>query len=50
MGQTGHVSNKDMSLVQIKEELSKIKGHLVDMPIDFLIVSGSRTYALNGPR
>ncbi|ORX37927.1 hypothetical protein BD324DRAFT_623854 [Kockovaella imperatae] len=34
---TGHVSNKDLSLQQIKGELSKIKGHLVDMPIEFLI-------------
>lgn len=31
--------NKDLSLQQVKEELMKIKGHLVDMPLDFLIVS-----------
>lgn len=36
---TGHVANKDLSCRQVKEELAKIRGHLVDMPIDFLIVS-----------
>jgi hypothetical protein len=28
-----------MSLREVKEELSKIRGHLVDMPLDFLNVS-----------
>jgi hypothetical protein len=32
------VVNKSLSLQQIKEELMKIRGHLVDMPLDFLIV------------
>jgi len=35
------VTNRDLSLQQVKEELSKIRGHLVDMPLDFLIVSDS---------
>lgn len=30
--------NKSLSLQQVKEELMKIRGHLVDMPLDFLIV------------
>ncbi|WWD20129.1 hypothetical protein CI109_104605 [Kwoniella shandongensis] len=34
---TGHVADKTLSLQQVKEELSKIRGHLVDMPCDFLI-------------
>ncbi|WVQ79396.1 hypothetical protein IAT38_001493 [Cryptococcus sp. DSM 104549] len=34
---TGHVAAKDLTLQQVKEELSKIRGHLVDMPCDFLI-------------
>lgn len=33
----GHVMNNDMSLAEIKRELAKIKGHVVDMPINFLI-------------
>jgi hypothetical protein len=32
------VVNKSLSLQQVKEELMKIRGHLVDMPLDFLIV------------
>ncbi|WVF68604.1 hypothetical protein IAT40_003374 [Kwoniella sp. CBS 6097] len=34
---SGHVADRTLSLQQVKEELSKIKGHLVDMPCDFLI-------------
>ncbi|KAK4685290.1 phospholipase D1/2, partial [Tremellales sp. Uapishka_1] len=34
---TGHVADKSLSLQQVKEELAGIKGHLVDMPLDFLI-------------
>lgn len=37
--QTGHVADRTLSLQQVKEELVKIRGHLVDMPLDFLIVS-----------
>ncbi|KAI9633008.1 uncharacterized protein MKK02DRAFT_40389 [Dioszegia hungarica] len=33
---TGHVANPDMSLREVKEELGKIRGHLVDMPMEFL--------------
>lgn len=36
---TGHVANPDMSLREVKEELGKIRGHLVDMPMEFLAVS-----------
>jgi phospholipase D1/2 len=36
---TGHVANQQLSAREIKEELGKVKGHLVDMPINFLIVS-----------
>ena len=39
--QSGHVADKTLSLQQVKEELCKIRGHLIDMPIDFLIVSVS---------
>lgn len=39
---TGHVANKDLSLRQVKEELAKVRGHLVDMPLDFLSVSPRR--------
>lgn len=31
--------NQDMTLPEIRMELTKIRGHLVPMPIDFLIVS-----------
>ncbi|WVQ75129.1 hypothetical protein IAR50_004738 [Cryptococcus sp. DSM 104548] len=31
----GHVVNKDLSLQEVKEQLSRIRGHLVDMPINF---------------
>ncbi|WVQ89447.1 hypothetical protein IAS59_003207 [Cryptococcus gattii] len=34
---SGHVIDKTLTLQQVKEELSKIKGHLVDMPINFCI-------------
>ncbi|EIW71690.1 hypothetical protein TREMEDRAFT_71238 [Tremella mesenterica DSM 1558] len=34
---TGHVANKSLSLKEVKDELSKIRGHLVDMPLDFCI-------------
>ncbi|EAL20780.1 hypothetical protein CNBE1430 [Cryptococcus deneoformans B-3501A] len=34
---TGHVIDKSLTLQQVKEELGKIKGHLVDMPINFCI-------------
>lgn len=36
---TGHVADKDLSLSAVKEELGKVKGHLVDMPLEFLAVS-----------
>lgn len=32
----GHVANPDMTLLEIKTELSKIRGHIVDMPLNFL--------------
>jgi len=32
----GHAANPDMTLLEIKSELSKIRGHLVDMPLHFL--------------
>lgn len=41
MYQTGHVVNKNLSLQQVKQELMKVRGHLVDMPLNFLIVSRS---------
>ncbi|ODO00720.1 phospholipase D [Cryptococcus wingfieldii CBS 7118] len=31
----GHVVNKDLSLREVKDQLSRIRGHLVDMPINF---------------
>lgn len=31
--------NQDMTLPEIRMELTKVRGHLVPMPIDFLIVS-----------
>nr|ODN91177.1 phospholipase D [Cryptococcus depauperatus CBS 7841] len=31
----GHIIDKTLTVQQVKEELSKIKGHLVDMPINF---------------
>jgi hypothetical protein len=31
-----------LSLQQVKDEMSKVRGHLVDMPLDFLIVSLAR--------
>ncbi|KNX49943.2 phospholipase D [Cryptococcus deuterogattii R265] len=34
---SGHVIDKTLTLQQVKEELSKIRGHLVDMPINFCI-------------
>ncbi|WWC93003.1 uncharacterized protein L201_007967 [Kwoniella dendrophila CBS 6074] len=34
---SGHVADRNLTLQQVKEELSKIKGHLVDMPCDFCI-------------
>jgi phospholipase D1/2 len=40
---TGHVANPDLSLRQVKEELGKVRGHLVDMPMQFLAVSSSRS-------
>lgn len=36
---TGHVANKDLTLRQVKEELAKVRGHLVDMPLHFCEVS-----------
>lgn len=32
--------NQDMTLPEIRMELTKVRGHLVPMPVDFLIVSG----------
>jgi hypothetical protein len=37
------VANPDLSLRQVKEELGKVRGHLVDMPMQFLAVSSSRS-------
>jgi phospholipase D1/2 len=34
--QVGHVANPDMSLPEIKQELAKVRGHLVEMPLHFL--------------
>ncbi|KAJ9099791.1 hypothetical protein QFC21_003789 [Naganishia friedmannii] len=33
----GHVADKTLSLKEVKEMLSQVKGRLVDMPLDFLI-------------
>lgn len=33
---TGHVANPELSVHEVKDQLSKIKGHLVPMPIHFL--------------
>lgn len=33
----GHVANPDLSLHEVKELLSRVKGHIVPMPINFLI-------------
>jgi phospholipase D1/2 len=35
----GHVTNHKLSANEVKKELSKIRGHLVDMPVNFLSVS-----------
>jgi phospholipase D1/2 len=35
----GHVTNQKLSANEVKKELSKIRGHLVDMPVNFLSVS-----------
>jgi hypothetical protein len=40
------VVNKSLSLQQVKEELMKIRGHLVDMPLDFLIVRPPKSWGL----
>jgi hypothetical protein len=40
------VVNKSLSLQQVKEELMKIRGHLVDMPLDFLIVRPPKSWRL----
>lgn len=34
---TGHVAAKDMSLADVKETLAEVRGHLVEMPLQFLI-------------
>ncbi|KAG8850840.1 hypothetical protein FRB96_009577 [Tulasnella sp. 330] len=34
---TGHVANAELSLPEIKEKLSKVKGTLVEAPLNFLI-------------
>ncbi|WWC65686.1 uncharacterized protein I303_108307 [Kwoniella dejecticola CBS 10117] len=34
---SGHIANREMSLAEVKEELGKVRGHLVDMPCDFCI-------------
>lgn len=36
---TGHVANPELSLRDVKAELGKVRGHLVDMPLEFLSVS-----------
>lgn len=33
----GHVANPELSLREVKDLLSKVKGHIVPMPINFLI-------------
>lgn len=33
---TGHVAHAALSIQEVKNDLSKIRGHLVDMPIHFL--------------
>lgn len=37
--QVGHVSDRSLSLQQVKETLAEIRGHLVPMPLGFLDVS-----------
>lgn len=41
--------NQDMTLPEIRMELTKIRGHLVPMPIEFLIVSVAEPQALSPP-
>ena len=36
---TGHVANKEMSLQEVKTDLERVRGHLVQMPLKFLEVS-----------
>lgn len=36
---TGHVAEKGMGLAEVKRELERVKGHLVQMPLKFLEVS-----------
>jgi hypothetical protein len=33
----GHVADRSLSVQQLKEKLNQIKGHLVEMPLQFLI-------------
>jgi phospholipase D1/2 len=33
----GHIYNKSMSVEEIKKQLDRVKGHLVWMPLDFLV-------------
>ncbi|WWD04171.1 hypothetical protein V865_002237 [Kwoniella europaea PYCC6329] len=34
---SGHVADRSLKLREVKEMLSKVRGHLVDMPLDFCI-------------
>ncbi|CDZ98423.1 Phospholipase D1 [Phaffia rhodozyma] len=36
-GKTGHLSDPNMPIEEVKQRLSEVKGHLVEMPIGFLI-------------
>lgn len=42
--------NQEMTLPEIRMELTKVRGHLVPMPIDFLIVSGGTGAGGRGPK
>lgn len=45
LSQAGHVADKALGAQEVKELLSQVRGKLVDMPLDFLIVRISSPWA-----
>ena len=45
---TGHVANNKMPVQEVKEKLAQVNGHLVEMPLQFLI--GKLRAAIGGER
>ena len=33
----GHIANADLSIAQVKEKLGKVRGHIVEGAVDFLV-------------